>query len=134
MNALAAVLAGVLFGVGLLLSGMTDPAKVIGFLDVTGRWDPSLALVMAGGIGVTLPGYRWLRARGCGYAGQTCYWPAAKTIDARLLLGAALFGVGWGLSGICPGPALMRVWLAAPGALWFVLPMFAGLLLFSRKG
>lgn len=127
MRTVTAALAGLVFGLGLIVSGMVNPAKVLGFLDITGAWDPSLALVMGGAIVVTLPGYRWLQSRGRGLGGVLCQWPPAATVDWRLLAGAALFGAGWGLAGICPGPGVLLVPLAWPAALWFVVPMLAAL-------
>jgi uncharacterized membrane protein YedE/YeeE len=111
MKSLASVLSsalfGVVFGVGLIVSGMTDPARVKGFLDVTGEWNPALALVMAGAIAVALPAFAIARRRGTSLLGQPIP-PSERTgVDARLLAGAAIFGAGWGLSGICPAPALV---------------------------
>ena len=120
-----AVLAGALFGLGLAVSDMTDPDKVLNFLDVAGRWDPSLALVMGGALLVSVPGFAWVRRRGHAVCGDALPAQAATRIDARLLIGSALFGIGWGIAGYCPGPALAN--LAHGGeAVAFVIALLAG--------
>lgn len=127
MGALLALVAGLLFGVGLALGGMTDPKVVLGFLDVAGAWNPTLAFVMAGALAVTTLGYHlafrtegpWLAVR--------FNLPTAHAIDGRLLGGAVLFGAGWGLAGYCPGPALASLPAAHAGTAVFVLAMLAGL-------
>ncbi len=122
--AIAAV-AGALFGLGLALSGMTDPDKVLNFLDVAGRWDPSLALVMGGALAVSLPGFAWVRKRQASLCGDPLAAMPPPRIDARLLAGSALFGIGWGIAGYCPGPALAN--LAHAGeAFAFVAALLAG--------
>ncbi len=103
---LAALAAGVLFGVGLVVSQMTSPVKVLAFLDVAGDWDPSLGLVMGAALLVTLPAFRLILGRGEPLLDERFHLPANRTIDLRLLLGAAIFGIGWGLAGFCPGPAV----------------------------
>jgi hypothetical protein len=131
LSAVVALAAGVLFGGGLSLSGMIDPAKVLGFLDIGGSWDPSLAGVMAGAIPVTALFYRWTRRRGATLAGQPVPAAPRGVIDARLIGGAAVFGLGWGLAGLCPGPAIAD--LALDGrVIPFVLAMAAGLWLARR--
>lgn len=120
-------LAGLLFGLGLVASGMADPAKVLNFLDVAGTWDPSLAFVLAGATGTTLVGYRLVLGRGRPLLAPAFQLPTATRIDARLLTGAAVFGVGWGLAGLCPGPAVASLALAAPGTLAFVPAMLVGI-------
>jgi len=124
MKLLIAVLAGLVFGLGLMLSGMASPAKVQGFLDVLGPWDPSLALVMAGAIAVGLPAFALARRR-------RLPLPESSHIDRRLLGGSLLFGVGWGLVGLCPGPALVVAGLGDAKALGFVAAMLAGMALFE---
>ena len=115
-----AFLAGLTFGVGLLISGMTHPSKVIGFLDVTRRWDPTLAFVMVGAVGVYAIALHWLGQRA----------PAlARDIDVRLVAGSAIFGIGWGLSGFCPGPAIVAAGSGATTALVFIAAMLVGSLL-----
>ncbi|WP_345821808.1 DUF6691 family protein [Methylobacterium fujisawaense] len=121
---------GLLFGLGLLVSGMADPAKVLGFLDVTGRWDPNLALVMAGAVAVSAAGYRLARRRGRPVLAPRLDVPARRDLDGRLIAGAAIFGLGWGLAGLCPGPALTILTVAPAEAMTFVAAMVAGMLLF----
>lgn len=129
LNSVAPLAAGVLFGIGLIAAGMTDPAKVLAFLDLAGAWDPSLALVMAGAIAVALGPFAWMRRRGRTLGGEPVHWPRAQGIDARLLGGGALFGVGWGLAGLCPGPAVVALAAGLADVWMFVLAMLAGLLL-----
>lgn len=124
-----AALAGVVFALGLLVSGMTTPLKVTSFLDVTGGWDPTLAFVMAGAIAVHAPIVRLVRNRRSPLFAGGFAWPSLRTIDRPLVIGAALFGVGWGLSGYCPGPALVSVGSGATEALAFVGAMIAGIAL-----
>jgi len=130
---LIALGAGLLFGAGLAISGMHDPAKVLGFLDIaaiaSGGWDPSLAFVMAGGLAVTLPAFWCARRRVVPFAAPAFQAPAATAIDRRLMLGALVFGVGWGLVGYCPGPALAALAFGATGAILFALAMMAGMIL-----
>jgi uncharacterized membrane protein YedE/YeeE len=121
---------GLLFGLGLLVSGMADPAKVLAFLDVTGRWDPSLALVMAGAVAVSAAGYRLARRRGRPVLAPRLDVPARRDLDGRLIAGAAIFGLGWGLAGLCPGPALTLLTVAPAEAVTFVAAMVAGMALF----
>ena len=128
-NVLVGFGTGALFGAGLVVSGMTRPSKVLGFLDVAGAWDASLAFVMVGAIAVHAADHQWIRRRGAPALAARLDLPTRKRIDVRLLAGAALFGVGWGLGGFCPGPALTSVAALAPGALVFVAAMTAGMLL-----
>lgn len=125
----AALSAGALFGVGLGVSGMTLPPKVRGFLDVGGDWDPSLAFVMLGAIGVHLALLRATRARVAPVFHQMFHPPTTARIDAPLLAGAAVFGVGWGLGGVCPGPAIVHLGAGGASAWTFVLAMVAGMAL-----
>jgi uncharacterized membrane protein YedE/YeeE len=127
MGILVQFIAALIFGVGLVISGMANPAKVLNFLDIAGSWDPSLAFVMAGALAVTAIGYRLLLARPKPLFAPTFQIPTRRQIDARLLLGAAIFGVGWGLAGFCPGPALTALGLGAPGTLAFVPAMLLGM-------
>jgi uncharacterized membrane protein YedE/YeeE len=129
LNLVAPLAAGLVFGLGLIAAGMTDPAKVLAFLDLAGAWDPSLALVMGGAIAVALVPFGWARRRGRTLAGEPLQWPAACGIDARLLLGGLLFGIGWGLAGLCPGPAIVALAAGLADVWLFVLAMLAGLLL-----
>ncbi|WP_319781587.1 DUF6691 family protein [Oceanisphaera sp. IT1-181] len=129
-----ALLAGALFGLGLAVSGMIDPAKVQGFLNITGSWDPSLALVMGGALGVFAPGYYLWRRSGRGQCALGSDLPKVPdpVIDKRLLIGAAMFGVGWGLVGICPGPAIGLLGSMQWQAGVFVLAMLAGFWLVGK--
>lgn len=126
MRTLIAGLAGLLFGVGLVLGGMTRPDVVLGFLDVFGHWNPQLVFVMGGAVLTTALGYRLVLGRGRPWLGTRFRLPTARTLDRRLIGGAALFGVGWGLAGYCPGPALASLSGGAPGLLLFVACMVAG--------
>jgi uncharacterized membrane protein YedE/YeeE len=131
--ALSALFAGALFGAGLVVSGMTEPAKVIGFLDVFGSWDPSLALVMVGAIGVHALAYRAIRKRPAPVIAESFERPPARPVDARLIGGAALFGVGWGLGGYCPGPSIVALGSLAPGVIVFVVGLVVGSLLAGNR-
>lgn len=123
---------GLLFGFGLLLSGMTDPGKVQGFLDIAGHWDPSLALVMGGAIGVALLPFQSARTRRKTWLGIPMQLPTARQIDRRLIVGSTLFGIGWGLAGICPGPGLVLLGLDLGHGALFVGAMLAGMGLQQR--
>lgn len=123
--ALAAI-AGLLFGLGLAISGMTDPDKVLNFLDLAGHWDPSLALVMGGALAISLPGYAWLRRRGSTLGGAALPATPGTRIDARLVGGSALFGIGWGIAGYCPGPALANLAHLSLEPVVFVTALLAG--------
>ena len=132
MTIVSALLAGLVFGIGLIVSGMSDPSKVLGFLDLAGRWDPSLALVMAAAVTVALPAFGWAGRRTRSILGEPMQLPpAGGAVDRRLLLGAALFGVGWGVAGLCPGPALVVLGMAEPKAVVFVLGLLLGMALFE---
>jgi uncharacterized membrane protein YedE/YeeE len=131
-HALAAGLSGVLFGAGLLISGMTDPNKVLGFLDVFGAWDASLLFVMVGAIGVHALGYRLIRRRSAPLFADAFSMPAARDIDAKLLVGAAVFGIGWGLGGYCPGPAVVSLASLRGDVVAFVGGMVLGMFITAR--
>jgi uncharacterized membrane protein YedE/YeeE len=131
MRLLSAFAAGLVFGIGLILSGMTDPAKVLAFLDLAGRWDPSLALVMAGAIAVGLVGFAVARRRSVSLLGEAMKLPTARQIDRRLVAGGLLFGAGWGVAGFCPGPALVAMAMGHSKALLFVAAMLVGMGLFG---
>ncbi len=124
-------LVGLLFGIGLLLSGMTDPGKVLGFLDLFGNWDPSLALVMGGAIGVGVFAFTLAKKRTVSFLGGVMRLPTSSQIDRRLIVGALLFGAGWGLAGFCPGPALVSLAAGQPKAAVFVAFMVAGMIIFE---
>ena len=128
-NALALAV-GLIFGLGLCLSGMYQPAKVIGFLDLAGNWDPSLAFVMGGAIVVALPAFLIARRRSAAWIGGAIELPTAQAIDAPLVVGSAIFGIGWGLAGVCPAPGVVDLGFLSPDAAVFVVSMAAGMLIF----
>lgn len=124
---ISAMIAGLLFGLGLILSGMSNPDKVIGFLDIAGQWDPSLMLVMVGAISVSYFAFKHAKKRTRSYLNETIQLPIYQQLDKPLLLGAVLFGVGWGLLGICPGPALAILTVGGYKILLFILAMLMGM-------
>lgn len=131
MQILTALLAGLIFGIGLIVSGMTDPSKVIGFLDLAGRWNPSLAFVMAGAVAVAMVAFRYGSARKRTLLGDVLRMPTAKYIEPRLLLGSLAFGTGWGLAGFCPGPVLASVATGGMKPAIFLIAMLAGMAIFE---
>lgn len=131
MLVLTSLLAGLLFGLGLIISGMANPVKVQGFLDLAGHWDPSLAMVMAGAIGIGGVTFMLARRRQLSLLGLPMQLPANNTITARLVLGSAAFGIGWGMAGFCPGPALVAMGAGYPKAAGFVAAMVAGMGVFE---
>jgi uncharacterized membrane protein YedE/YeeE len=131
MRILMALITGLVFGIGLIVAGMTNPAKVLVFLDLAGRWDPSLALVMAGAILVALPAFRVAARRRQSLLGEPMRLPSATRIDRRLVLGSLAFGAGWGLAGFCPGPALASLATGAVQPLIFCAAMLAGMGIFE---
>lgn len=134
---ISALLVGLLFGLGLIISGMTDPSKVIGFLDLAGAWDPSLAFVMGGAILVGTGAFAIAKKRQRSFLGAPMQLPSATKLDKRLLLGSLAFGVGWGIAGFCPGPAVVSAASGQPKAWIFVASMLAGMALYSlieRRG
>lgn len=128
MRLAAAYLVGLVFGTGIALSGMIDPAKVLNFFDVAGTWDPSLAFVMAGALAVTVPGYRLVFRRPRPVLDDHFHLPKASAVDARLVGGAAVFGIGWGIGGFCPGGALPALGTGRPEVVVFVAALVAGIL------
>lgn len=131
MQVFIALVSGLVFGIGLIVSGMADPSKVIGFLDLAGRWDPSLALVMGGAILVGLVAFRIAAGRTSSLLGAPQRLPTATRIDRRLVVGSLTFGAGWGLAGFCPGPALASVATGAVEPLLFTVAMLAGMGIFE---
>ena len=131
MIVVSALIAGLLFGVGLMVSGMANPAKILGFLDLWGRWDPSLAFVMIGAIAVGSIGFAIAKRRKTSLLGLPIQLPAGSTVTLRLVLGSAAFGVGWGLAGFCPGPALVALGAGYAKAWGFVAAMLAGMVVFE---
>lgn len=131
MNIVTSLLAGLVFGAGLLVSGMANPAKVLGFLDLAGRWDPSLAFVMAGAIAVGAIAFAVARKRTASFLGQAMRMPTARHVDRRLVGGSLLFGIGWGIAGFCPGPALVATGMGELKAAVFLVAMLAGMGVFE---
>ncbi|GCB02401.1 YeeE/YedE family protein [Ralstonia sp. SET104] len=131
MTAITALFAGLLFGIGLMISGMANPAKVQGFLDLAGRWDPSLAFVMVGAIVIGSLAFLIAKRRKRSFLGLPVQLPASTTVTPRLVLGSAAFGIGWGLAGFCPGPALVALGAGYPKAVGFVAAMVAGMVVFE---
>ncbi len=131
-KSLSALLCGLLFGVGLSLGGMTDPAKVVAFLDLAGRWDPSLAFVMGGALLLTTPAFRWLLRLKRPMFEERFVLPTKQDLDLNLLAGAALFGIGWGITGLCPGPAIVALATGVPQFFVFVVAMIVGMWLSDR--
>src|SRR3954471_4729624 len=127
MLIVAPFLCGLIFGAGLLVSGMVQPAKVLGFLDIFGAWDPSLAVVMAAALAVSVAGFMLASNRPRPWLAKQYFWPVKTGIDLSLVTGAGLFGVGWGLVGLCPGPALESLATLSPGVIAFVVAMAAGM-------
>lgn len=123
--------AGLIFGIGLIISGMADPAKVLAFLDLAGLWNPSLIFVMAGAIGIGFFAFLWAKSRKTTLLGGEMKLPSATKIDRRLIIGAVMFGIGWGIAGFCPGPALVGLGMGLPKALIFVAAMLAGMGLYE---
>jgi len=131
MLIIASLLAGLVFGLGLILSGMANPAKVLGFLDLAGPWDPSLVLVMAGAIAVGLAAFFVARTRTVSFLGAEMKLPNARHIDRRLVVGSLLFGLGWGIAGFCPGPGLVALGMGEAKAVVFVAAMLLGMGIFE---
>ena len=132
MLVFTAFLSGLVFGLGLILSGMANPAKVLGFLDLAGAWDPSLALVMGGAIAVAFAPFAWARKRQKSLLGAPMQLPTSTRLDRRLVLGSLVFGAGWGLAGFCPGPAVSALSMGLPPVVLFVAMMALGMILHDR--
>ena len=127
MATVFAFVAGLVFGLGLIVAGMVNPAKILGFLDIAGNWDPSLALVMVGAIAVGLVGFALARRRTMSALGLPMQLPSQRTVDARLVGGSLVFGIGWGLAGFCPGPAIVALGAGYAKAAVFVVAMLLGM-------
>ncbi|MET3109061.1 putative membrane protein YedE/YeeE [Oxalobacteraceae bacterium GrIS 2.11] len=127
----ASLLSGLIFGLGLIVSGMSSPGKVIGFLDLAGPWDPSLLFVIGGAIAVSIVPFAIARRLTVSYLGEKIQIPARRDIDRRLVIGSLLFGIGWGIAGLCPGPALTTLLSGNPKAILFVVSMIAGMGIFE---
>lgn len=131
MRIITSLIAGLVFGIGLIISGMTNPAKVLGFLDLAGLWDPSLALVMGGAIAVGVVAFQLARKRSKSLLGDPMRLPSATQVDRRLLLGGLAFGVGWGLAGFCPGPALASLAVGGTKPAIFTVAMIGGMVIYE---
>ena len=131
MTVFVSLLAGLVFGLGLIVSGMADPAKVLGFLDIGGAWDPSLAFVMAGAIAVGSLAFAVASKRTLSFLGATMKLPQSRDIDRRLVIGSVVFGIGWGVAGFCPGPGLVALGMGEFKALIFVVAMLVGMVVFE---
>ena len=131
MQIVFSLISGLLFGFGLIVSGMSNPEKVLGFLDLAGNWDPSLMLVMGGAIGIGIFAFTFAKKRTLSFLGLNMQLPTARKIDPRLIVGSMLFGIGWGLAGVCPGPALVLLGAGVNKALYFLLAMLVGMVAFE---
>ena len=129
MRSLVTVFTGLIFGIGLIMSGMTNPAKVQNFLDLFGTWDPSLALVMGGAILITMPGFWLVQKRQTPFFEDAFLIPQKTNLDFYLLTGSAIFGIGWGLGGFCPGPVVVSISNGSAGTILFVITMLIGMVL-----
>lgn len=132
MTKLIALIAGILFGYGLALAGMLSPAKIVGFLDITGNWDPSLAFVMGGGLLITVVTFKFILKRPVPIFGAKFYLPTRQDIDRRLVVGSAIFGTGWAIGGLCPGPAISSLAYASPKIAIFGIAMVAGIVIAKK--
>ncbi|MEN9866944.1 MAG: hypothetical protein RL748_2534 [Pseudomonadota bacterium] len=132
MLIIVAALAGLVFGLGLIVAGMADPSKVLAFLDLAGNWNPSLALVMVGAIGVAALPFALMRNRKTSLLGAPLQIPASRQLDRRLIVGSLIFGVGWGIAGICPGPALVLVGSGVAKGVGFLLALLVGILIADK--
>lgn len=132
MKALMSLVAGVVFGIGLVVSGMTNPAKVIGFLDITGTWDYSLAFVMGGAVVFNFFAFKLIKKRSTSILGDAYECPTNRKIDKKLIIGSSLFGIGWGLVGICPGPGIVNLVNLNSSALVFVVSMLVGMGIYNQ--
>ncbi|AXF85479.1 hypothetical protein DTO96_101210 [Ephemeroptericola cinctiostellae] len=131
MKIVVSLLTGLMFGLGLIVAGMVNPAKVLGFLDITGAWDPSLVFVMVGGIGVAAAGFHFAKKQRHALLGGAMDFPSARGIDQRLVVGSLMFGVGWGIAGFCPGPAVVSVGAGSMQAMIFTAAMLLGMVIFA---
>ncbi|MDO6428756.1 YeeE/YedE family protein [Thalassotalea sp. 1_MG-2023] len=125
---LVSLFSGFIFGIGLIISGMSNPARVLNFLDLSARWDPTLALVMGGAIAVTMPSFYWIRKRNKPLFADKFEIPSNNNIDRKLVIGACIFGIGWGIAGLCPGPSIVAITTLQPEVLLFVFSMLLGIL------
>jgi uncharacterized protein len=128
---LSGLIAGILFGIGLMMSGMTEPSKVIGFLDIFGQWDPSLIFVMGGAVVIGLIAFSIAKRKTMTVWGDALHLPSSTKIDIPLIVGSGIFGIGWGLAGLCPGPAIVSIALGLDKIMVFVFAMILGMILFE---
>lgn len=132
ITTLLAAISGLIFGLGLIIAGMANPAKVLAFLDITGAWDPSLALVMADAIGIAILPFTILKKKNQSWSGEPLRFPTKTAIDKRLIIGSLLFGIGWGIAGICPGPSIILLGMGLAKGAAFVATMCVGMWLADR--
>lgn len=129
ITTLSALISGLIFGTGLIVSGMTNPAKIISFLDITGEWDPSLLLVMGSALAINVWVFRWIKTRKTSLLGNDIKFPLKQHIDISLIAGSITFGIGWGLSGYCPGPAIASIFTGSAKTIIFLIAMISGMLI-----
>jgi uncharacterized membrane protein YedE/YeeE len=131
LHSVFALLSGIVFGLGLILAGMSNPRKVLSFLDITGLWDPSLIFVMAGAIGVGIIAFTIAKKRTKAFLGDVMHMPTKQDIDRKVIVGGLVFGIGWGIAGICPGPALVLLGAGSKQGVIFLIAMLIGIVLYS---
>jgi uncharacterized membrane protein YedE/YeeE len=131
LHSIFALSSGITFGLGLILAGMSNPSKVLAFLDITGLWDPSLMFVMGGAIGVGVVAFAFAKKRTMAILGDVMYLPSKHDIDSKVMLGGVIFGIGWGIAGICPGPALVLLGAGSKQGIIFVIAMLIGITIYS---
>lgn len=131
LHSIFALSSGIIFGLGLILAGMSNPSKVLAFLDITGLWDPSLMFVMGGAIGVGIVAFAFAKKRTMAILGDVMHLPSKQDIDSKVMLGGVIFGIGWGIAGICPGPALVLLGAGSKQGIIFVIAMLIGITIYS---
>lgn len=131
LHSIFALSSGIIFGLGLILAGMSNPSKVLAFLDITGPWDPSLMFVMGGAIGVGIVAFAFAKKRTMAILGDVMHLPSKQDIDSKVMLGGVIFGIGWGIAGICPGPALVLLGAGSKQGIIFVIAMLIGITIYS---
>lgn len=131
LHSIFALSSGIIFGLGLILAGMSNPSKVLAFLDITGLWDPSLMFVMGGAIGVGIVAFALAKKRTMAILGDVMHLPSKQDIDTKVMLGGVIFGIGWGIAGICPGPALVLLGAGSKQGIIFVIAMLIGITIYS---
>jgi uncharacterized protein len=131
LHSIFALSSGIIFGLGLILAGMSNPSKVLAFLDITGLWDPSLMFVMGGAIGVGIVAFAFAKKRTMAILGDVMHLPSKQDIDSKVMLGGVIFGIGWGIAGICPGPSLVLLGAGSKQGIIFVIAMLIGITIYS---